>query len=211
MNQKPHSRIKKIQQVTNYKFLNFFNLDAIDTKGKPCLYHVASRAKSSQELKLCTGKNRADGVMIYALYGEQQDRVVLIRQYRYSIDDYIYEFPAGLVDDQEDFHAAAIRELKEETGLTFQPIDADSMYTRPYYTTIGMTDESCAAAYGTASGDISTDGLEDTEEIQVILADRREALRILKEESVSLICAYHLMYFIHSAPGHEFDFLKPIG
>ena len=79
--------------------------------------------------------------------------MVLIRQYRYSIADYIYEFPAGLVDEGEDFHDAGIRELKEETGLTFHPLEVDAMYSRPYFTTIGMTDESCAAViYGTADG-----------------------------------------------------------
>lgn len=201
-------RIKEISQVTQNRFLNFFNLDIVDTKGKPGLYHVASRAKSIQELKLVTRKNTSDGVLIYALYGEKQDRVVLIRQYRYSIGDYIYEFPAGLVDQGEDFRQAGIRELKEETGLTFHPIDVDSMFSRPYYTTIGMTDESCAAVYGTATGTISNDGLEDTEEIQVVLADREEVLRILKEEQVALVCAYHLMHFLHSEPGKAFDFLK---
>ena len=131
----------------------------------------------------------------------------MIRQYRYCIDQYIYEFPAGLIDEGEDYKEAGIRELKEETGLTFKPLDVDSMYTRPYFTTSGMTDESCAAVYGYASGSVSDSGLEDTEEIQVVLADRKEAARILKEENVALMCAYQLMHFIHSEPGKEFDFL----
>lgn len=113
---------------------------------------MASRAGSSEDLKLVTRENKPDGVIVYALYGEKKDRVVLIRQYRFSIGDYIYEFPAGLVDEGEDFHEAGIRELKEETGLSFHPIEADPLFTRPYFTTVGMTDESCAAVYGTADG-----------------------------------------------------------
>ena len=42
---------------------------------------------------------------------------MLIRQYRYPINDYIYEFPAGLVEEGEDFREAASREIFEETGM----------------------------------------------------------------------------------------------
>ena len=76
----------------------------------PVSYFVASRAKSINELKIKTGKNTPDGVIIYSLYGEKRDRVVLVRQYRYAIGGYIYEFPAGLVEPNEEFHEGAVRE-----------------------------------------------------------------------------------------------------
>ena len=93
--------------------------------GREGRYFVASRAKNVEELKMTTRKNTSDGVIIYSLYGENHDRVVLIRQYRYPIDGYIYELPAGLVDEGEDYHQAAIRELREETGLTLAPLTVD--------------------------------------------------------------------------------------
>ena len=202
------SKIRKVTQVTENRFLNMYNLDIEKRTGETGLYHIASRARSAAELKLNTRENRPDGVIIYALYGEAKDRVVLIRQYRFSIGDYIYEFPAGLVDEGEDFHAAGIRELKEETGLTFHPIEVDTIYSKPYFTTIGMTDESCAAVYGTADGELSRDGLEDSEDIEVVLADRNEIRRILKEEHVSLMCAYMMMHFLHADPQKPFAFLE---
>ena len=70
---------------------------------------------------------------------------------------YIYEFPAGLVEAGEDFHQAAISEMKEETGLDLEPLQVVEAYEKPYFTTIGMTDESCATVYGYASGEISKD------------------------------------------------------
>jgi ADP-ribose pyrophosphatase len=42
--------------------------------------------------------------------------VVLVRQYRYGLDDVILEFPAGTIDAGEDPLACAQRELTEETG-----------------------------------------------------------------------------------------------
>ena len=38
---------------------------------------------------------------------------------------------------------------------------------------------------------------EESEVIEVVLADREEAKRILKEENVAIMCSYHLMHFIH--------------
>ena len=44
-------------------------------------------------------------------------RIVLIRQYRYSLDRWIWELPAGSLDAGEDPAAAAARECEEEIGL----------------------------------------------------------------------------------------------
>lgn len=88
-----------------------------------------------------------------------------------------------------------MRELKEETGLTLAPLTVDEMFERPGFTTVGMTDESCATVYGYASGQVTCQGQEDSEEIEIVLADRREAARILKEERVAIMCAYMLMHF----------------
>ena len=167
---------------------------------------MASRAKDASLLKAVTQQNRPDGVILYGVYGEQKDKVVLIRQYRYPLGDYVYEFPAGLVEEGEEMGAAGIREMYEETGLTFTPVDASS-YSRPFFTTIGMTDESCGTVFGYCSGEPTSVHEEASEEIQVILADRAEARRILREENVAIMCAYMLMHFIAST-GDPLAFIK---
>lgn len=189
--------IHEIRKMTENRFLNMYEVLATSAKGKNLRYFVSSRAEKIEDLKIKTGKNTPDGVIIYSLYGEKKDKVVLIRQYRYPIGGYVYEFPAGLVEKNEDFHEGAVRELYEETGLKFEPIKVDSAYEKPFFTTVGMTDESCAAVYGYASGEISAEAQEDSEEIEVILADREEVKRILKEENVAIMCAYMLMHFLN--------------
>ena len=198
--------IKKITQETHNKFLNFYDLETVNKVGKEGHYYMASRAKCENELKMKTGENNPDGVVIYSLYGENHDRVVLIRQFRYPLGGYVYELPAGLVDPGENYHVAAVRELKEETGLELQPLEVDEIYQKPYFTTVGMTDESCGTVYGYASGEISKKYMEASEEIEVVLADRKEVERILREENVALICAYMMMHFLHDE--EPFGFLK---
>lgn len=198
--------IHHVEKMTDNRFVNLYHVKATSVHQTPVSYYVASRAKNTGELKLNTRKNTPDGVIIFSIYGEEKDRVVLIRQYRYTIGDYIYEFPAGLVEPGEDFHEGAVRELYEETGLQLEPIKAAEAFERPFFTTIGMTDESCATVYGYASGKISKAAQEDSEEIEVILADREEVRRILKEENVAIMCAYMLMHFLKDP--EPFAFLK---
>lgn len=47
-----------------------------------------------------------------------QDQVCLIKQYRYVVDDWIWELPAGKIDNKEDPLETAKRELLEETGVS---------------------------------------------------------------------------------------------
>jgi ADP-ribose pyrophosphatase len=49
---------------------------------------------------------------------EAEPRVLLERQYRYAAQDYIWELPAGRIDEGENALAAGKRELLEETGYT---------------------------------------------------------------------------------------------
>ncbi|MCI9546163.1 MAG: NUDIX hydrolase [Lachnospiraceae bacterium] len=189
-------KVDKVEQMTHTPYVNLYELKITNKKGAQGNYYVASRAKNPDALKLSTGKNVPDGVIIYSVYGEKRDRVVLVRQYRYSIGGYIYEFPAGLVEPGEDYHKAGVRELKEETGLSLELLYVDEMFERPGFTTVGMTDESCATVYGYASGAVSCQGQEDGEEIEVVLADRQEVERILREERVAIMCAYMLMHFL---------------
>jgi ADP-ribose pyrophosphatase len=45
-------------------------------------------------------------------------RIVLIRQYRHSVQQYLWELVAGRRDGEESFVSGARRELQEETGYT---------------------------------------------------------------------------------------------
>lgn len=200
------SRIGRIEKKTDNAHLNFYQLEAQHRDGRISPYYMASRAKDIAHLKSVTGKNAPDGVILYGVYGPEKDKLVLIRQYRFPLGGYVYEFPAGLIEDGEDMLSAGIREMYEETGLSFQPRES-GIYSRPFFTTVGMTDESCSMVFGYCSGTPTNTHQEASEEIQVVLADRAECRRILKEENVAVMCAYMMMHFI-AAPGDPLDFLE---
>lgn len=66
-----------------------------------------------------------------------EPQVLLLRQYRYAAGGYLYEIPAGRLDEGETPLQCALRELKEETGCTADHIEPmTSILTTP-----GFTDE----------------------------------------------------------------------
>ena len=48
---------------------------------------------------------------------QDDGKIVLVRQYRYPVDDFVWELPAGRLDAGESPEQAAQRELQEEIGF----------------------------------------------------------------------------------------------
>ena len=99
--------------------------------------------------------------------------------------------------------------MREETGLSFTPVESGAC-SRPFFTTVGMTDESCAMVFGRCEGTPTSAGQEETEDIQVVLADRDECRRILREENVAVMAAYMMMHFIAGIE-NPLEFLEKAG
>ncbi len=67
----------------------------------------------------------------------QDPQLLLIKQYRYAANGFLYELPAGRLDPGETPESCARRELQEETGCSAERVEF--LYTM--YTTPGFTDE----------------------------------------------------------------------
>jgi ADP-ribose pyrophosphatase len=69
--------------------------------------------------------------------GGSDPQLLLIRQYRYAAERYVYEIPAGRLEAGEAPEVCAHRELREETGCTASTME----HVFTMFTTPGFTDE----------------------------------------------------------------------
>lgn len=107
--------------------------------------------------------------------GSADPQIMLIKQYRYAAEGFIYEIPAGKLDGAEDPADCARRELREETGCTAERID--HLYT--FYTTPGFTDERIHAfmATGLTRGEMAHEKDEFMSLETVTLSQALELIR----------------------------------
>lgn len=167
--------IKDVTMLSNSKFLSMYEIKYTNKIGNEKTWNVASR-KNIDEYKKILGKKseNKDAVMIIAHHLDT-DKMVLVKQYRVPINDYIYEVPAGLIDEFEDIKVCAKRELKEETGLEL--VEILKVYENIYISP-GMTDENCDIVVCTCKGDISYEFLQEDEDLQICLLNKDELKEI---------------------------------
>ena len=180
-------KIKEIKTLVETKFISLYDIKYLNKNNQEKSWTVASRKSKDilEGIYLENKKDKVDAVIICA-YHKQQNKLVIIKEFRVPINKYIYELPAGLVDsDDDNFEETVIRELKEETGLNVIEIKKDLSSTQVYLSP-GMTDESAAFVYCICDGEVSKDYLEDDEDIEAILISQYEAKDILKNSSTPL-------------------------
>jgi len=66
-----------------------------------------------------------------------KNKIVMVRQFRYAINEYSWEIPAGGIKPNESPEKAALRELLEETGYTAGNIH----YVHSFYPSNSMSNE----------------------------------------------------------------------
>ncbi|MHC4663818.1 MAG: NUDIX hydrolase [Planctomycetota bacterium] len=66
-----------------------------------------------------------------------EEHIVLLKQFRYSVAEWIYEIPAGVLEKGESPDVSAIRELEEETGYKAH----DIRLLGRFYSSPGFCDE----------------------------------------------------------------------
>ncbi|KAK9700969.1 hypothetical protein K7432_011958 [Basidiobolus ranarum] len=106
-------------------------------------WEVCRRA-SVNTTKMESKKEEINAVDVVAIiHQEKQKSIVLVVQYRPAVDTFTIEFPSGLIDKDEDVKAAALRELKEETGYVGELLNiSPTICYEP-----GLTDSCCKLAF----------------------------------------------------------------
>jgi ADP-ribose pyrophosphatase len=147
-------------------------------------YAIAGRSPATREIVVHPG-----AVVILPLLDDKC--IVLIHNYRYTVEQELIELPAGTLEPPEPPLACAGRELEEETGYRAGRIEPLGQF----YTTPGITDERmhCFVAY-----DLTEVGqrLEGGEQIRTEIVALATALdwirqgRILDGKTIALLLRY---------------------
>ena len=128
-----------------------------------CGYVFATR----KDIPYVKGNRKPDAVAVIAR--DEQGRLLTIREKRPVVGGYLWSVPAGMVDEGETVEEAAVREVKEETGLDLDV--SHGMIYRNTFSSPGWTDELVAIVAGTVRGKITDSNLQHEEDIRAFLMD----------------------------------------
>ena len=108
-------------------------------------------------------------------------KVILVRQYRYAVNAFLWELPAGSVDEGESPEAAARRECHEEIGL----VPSTTVRLGAMYPTPGYCDEEMV--FFRLSGLETTDekaAQDEDEDIEVKVFELRDAREMIRRGEI---------------------------
>ena len=121
----------------------------------------------------------------------EDPKLLLSYEYRYPVGRYLLSVPAGLLDKEDEdgqdpVYSAAVREIKEETGLEVTEGDRVFAVNPLVFSTPGMTDESnalvCAVLRNADLSALSQEGAVGSEQFDgFALLTREDAIRVLRD------------------------------
>ena len=173
-------------------FLNVYDLQYGEGKH----YYAATR-HPKEELAAVLSQDQyssmiPDGVTLCVILNtEPEERLLLFYEYRYPTGHFLLSPPAGLIDksdkeDKDPVFKAAVRELFEETGITFTEKDTYRLISPGVYSSPGITDETSAVVLFVINDpDLSVITDRNTEGTEVFdgycFLSREEAMRYIRD------------------------------
>ncbi len=153
-------KFRSIQKMFDGKFIHRYDITYEAEDGSTKVYEMISRNPKIQSHEELIGK-KPDAVVII-MHDETGEKVLINKEFRLATGAWVYNFPAGLIDEGETPDESAKRELWEETGLTIQSIDDHIPLS---YSAIGFSNETNICVVGTAAGNFreSTSVVEEIE------------------------------------------------
>ena len=182
----------RIETLYESRFLNMFDLQYAEGRH---YYEATRRSKDSLVLKKKDAEFRSmlpDAVTIAVVLHlpGNETRLLMSYEYRYPVGQFLLSPVAGLLDPEDQsgpdpLVSAAIREIREETGLTVKETDKVYVLNSCAFSSPGMTDESnaflCAELTLDSLDALNQDGAEGSELFNGFeLLDRQRAQEIFR-------------------------------
>ena len=169
-------KFEKIEKIHQGKFITRYDITYKTVDDKEKVYEMISRNHNMithEELS----NHSADSVVLI-MHNKTGDKILLNREYRMPCGDFVFNFPAGLIDPGEEFMESAKRELKEETGLDLVRVDD---VLGESFSAIGFSNEKNICIVGVAEGTFRPSH-STVEEIEALWYTKEEVRELLKKE-----------------------------
>lgn len=190
---RPNITKECVKTLYETKIINIYDLQYEEGKH---YYNATRRAKedivaikSVEDHKVML-PDAVSCVLVLRQKGEEP-KLLLSREYRYPAGQFLLSVPAGLIDEkemgrEEAVKNTAIREIREETGLTVRETDRVEILSPFLFSSPGMTDESNAFVLVETEVDdlnvLNQDGAVGSERFDgFVLLTKEEAERVLRQ------------------------------
>ena len=167
-------KFKSIEKILQGKFITRYDVNYETENGRKKRYEMISRNPNIKTFEDLHDSHTDAVVMI--MHDAKNEQILLSREFRKAPGEWVYNFPAGLIDEGENAASAAIRELREATGLHLDHIDEVWLES---YSAVGFANEKNVVIVGTASGEILPSD-SDLEEIEAFWYTKAEIRALLK-------------------------------
>jgi ADP-ribose pyrophosphatase len=123
----------------------------------------------------------------------EDDKIIMVKQYRHPVEQVLYELPGGFVDKDEPIEKAIQRELLEETGYVFTKVKhLGSVAANP-----GLLNNFTKLFLLTGGKKIAQQQLDDNEQIEIVLLPIEEVKEMLMQnkivQALHVSCLYYAM------------------
>lgn len=156
-------------------FLKSYTLNYTNAEGNEKLYEMVSNFNYERPEEI---GQKASGVVIVGFCAQE---LLLLREFRMGVNQFIYNMPAGHLEEGEVVEECARRELIEETGLHIKRI---CKILPPAYAAPDLSDSSAWVVMAEVEGRFNPQ-TEADEYIQPLFADRRQLEKMLETERFS--------------------------
>ena len=165
-------KLLKLEKKYEGSFLSYYVATYENREGDIKEYEFVSRNKKLTKEIFHHHQPQGVGMVCYSL---DKKKILLQKEFRMATNEWIYNFPAGLIDDGEDAFLACKRELKEETGLDLVEVIE---ILAPSYASQGTSDEEMRIAIIKCDGTIQN-STSPMEEIKASWFTKEEVKKLL--------------------------------
>ena len=151
-----------VRKILGGRFIHRYDITYETEEGREKIYEMISRNPEVKRLEDLQ-KKEADAVVLI-MHDESGEKLLLNREFRLAPGEWVYNFPAGMIEPGETPEESAARELKEETGLE-----------------LGSSNETNLCIVGTAKGRIRKSD-SPVEEIEAGWYTKKEVRSLLQNE-----------------------------